>query len=78
MKCSKAIALVSDFIDGEVGSALKHELESHFAECGECNLVVVQTRRTIEFFIESEAAELPPDVRTRLHGTLRRRLSPPA
>lgn len=78
MKCNDAIRELSNFLDGEVASALQHELEAHFKECDECNLVVVQTKKTIEFFLESEAVELPSDVRTRLHGTLRKRLSPPA
>lgn len=78
MKCEEAIREVANFLDGEVASALKLELERHFAECTECNLVVVQTKKTIEFFIESEAPDLPHEVHTRLHGTLRKRLSPPA
>lgn len=77
MNCREAIREVSNFIDGEVGNALRRELEQHFAECEECNLVVVQTKKTVEFFIESEASELPLDVKTRLHGTLRKRLSGP-
>lgn len=78
MKCKEAIREVSEFLDGKLDAALKRELEAHFSECEECNLVVVQTRKTIEFFIESEAPELPGDVHTRLHGTLRKRLSPQA
>lgn len=78
MKCKEAIREVSEFLDGKLDAGLKRELEAHFKECEECNLVVVQTKKTIEFFIESEAPELPGEVHTRLHGTLRKRLSPHA
>jgi anti-sigma factor RsiW len=78
LKCKEAIREISDFLDGHLNSKVKLELEAHFKECEECNLVVVQTKKTIEFFIESEAPELPGEVHTRLHGTLKKRLSPQA
>lgn len=78
MNCREAIREVSNFLDGDLSEGLKRQLESHFAECEECNLVVVQTRKTIEIFIQSEPVDLPPEVRSRLHGTLRRRLRPEA
>ena len=77
MRCSEAIREISNFIDGELGAALKHELEAHFKECEHCHLVVVQTKKAVEFYLESEPEELPGEVRTRLHGVLRKRLSSP-
>jgi anti-sigma factor RsiW len=77
LRCSEAIREISNFIDGEMGAALQHELEEHFKECEHCHLVVVQTKKAIEFYLESEADELPGDVKTRLHGMLKRKLNPP-
>lgn len=77
MRCKEAIQEISSFLDGELGDAVKRELEQHFSECEHCHLVVVQTKKAIEFFIESEPEELPAEVKTRLHGTLRRRLGQP-
>jgi len=77
LRCSEAIREISNFIDGELGAAVQHELEEHFKECEHCHLVVVQTKKAVEFFIESEPEELPVEVRTRLHGALRKRLSSP-
>lgn len=77
MRCSEAIREISNFIDGELGAAVQHELEEHFKECEHCHLVVVQTKKAIEFYLESEPEELPGDVKSRLHGTLRKRLSSP-
>jgi anti-sigma factor RsiW len=77
LRCKDAIQEISNFLDGELGDAVKHELEQHFKECEHCHLVVVQTRQAIEFFLESEPEELPVEVKTRLHGMLRRKLSQP-
>jgi len=78
LNCREAIREVSNFLDGDLSDGLKRELERHFAECEECNLVVVQTKKTIEIFIQSEPVDLPHEVRARLHGTLRKRLRPEA
>jgi len=78
LKCKEAIQEISNFLDGDLNDALKKELERHFAECDECNLVVVQTRKMIEIFIQAEPVDLPHEVRTRLHGTLRKKLSQPS
>jgi anti-sigma factor RsiW len=78
LRCKDAIEEISNFLDDELGEALKRELEQHFKECEHCHLVVVQTRKAIEFFLESEPEDLPVDVKTRLHGMLRRKLSQPS
>jgi anti-sigma factor RsiW len=79
LNCRDAINEISNFIDGDLGAALKRELEHHFAECEECRLVVVQTQKTIEIFVESESKphDLPLDVQTRLHDRLRKKLRQP-
>jgi len=78
LKCREAIQEISNFLDGDLDGGLRKELERHFAECDECNLVVVQTRKMIEIFIQAEPVDLPLEVRSRLHGTLRKRLNPSA
>ena len=74
MNCEGVIHELSDFIDGELDTASKQELESHLKECSDCKLVVDQTKKTIELFCDSEPVELPGEVRNRLHETLRRKL----
>ena len=74
MNCDDVIHELSDFIDGELDAASRQELESHLNECSDCKLVVDQTKKTIEIFCDSEPVELPSEVRSRLHETLRRKL----
>lgn len=73
MNCDDVIHELSDFIDGEMDAASKHELESHLSECLECKLVVDQTKKTVELFCDSELVELPGEVRNRLHEAIRRK-----
>ena len=74
MNCEDVIHELSDFIDGELDATSRQELESHLKECSDCKLVVDQTKKTIEIFCDSEPVELPSEVRSRLHETLRRKL----
>jgi anti-sigma factor RsiW len=77
LNCRDAIHEISSFLDGELDAGLKAHLEQHFAECDDCRLIMVQTKKTIEIFVNDEPVELPAEVRSRLHGALRKRLSPP-
>jgi hypothetical protein len=53
---------------------VKQEMERHLEHCGECNLVVNQTRLTVEVFCDAKPVELPSDVKSRLHDALHRKL----
>jgi len=75
LNCKGVIREISNFIDGALESAEKHELERHLEHCEDCKIVVDQTKLTIAVFCDSEPVELPTDVRSRLHEALRRKLS---
>jgi anti-sigma factor RsiW len=74
LNCDAVIREVSNYIDGELALSERRELERHLEHCEECNLVVNQTRLTVEIFCDSQPAELPPDVKSRLHEALRRKI----
>lgn len=74
MNCDEILRELSNFIDGDLDGAMKHELESHLEDCHECKLVVDQTKKTIEIFCDCEPIELPGEVRNRLHDAVRRKL----
>jgi len=75
LNCKGVIREISNYIDGDLELPAKQELERHLEHCGECNLVVNQTRLTVEVFCDSKPIELPDEVRSRLHDALRRKLS---
>ncbi len=74
MNCRNVIRELSNYLDGELDSATKEELERHLGHCEDCRLVVDTTRKTIQVFCNSEPIALPVDVRSRLHAALEKRL----
>ena len=74
MNCKNVIREISNYIDGDLDAATRQELERHFDHCGECAMVVNQTKMTVEIFCDSKPVELPADVRSRLHSALRRKM----
>lgn len=74
MNCKGVIREISDYLDGELELSAKQQLERHLEHCDECNMVVNQTRMTVEIFCDSQPVELPADVKSRLHDALRRKL----
>jgi len=57
-----------------VDAAARAELERHLERCEDCRLVVDTTKKTIQFFCNSEPLPLPNGVRDRLHAALENRL----
>ena len=74
MNCKGVIREISNYIDGELNLSAKQELERHLEHCGDCQMVVDQTKLTVDVFCDSEPVELPADVKSRLHDALRRKL----
>jgi anti-sigma factor RsiW len=74
LNCKGVILEVSNYLDGELELSVRQELERHLEHCGECKMVVDQTRMTVNVFCDSKPIELPADVKSRLHDALRRKL----
>lgn len=77
MNCRGVIRELSTYLDGELDSNARAELERHLEHCDDCRLVVDTTRKTIQIFCNSEPVPLPADVSQRLHTALARRLRRP-
>ena len=74
MNCRSVLRELSNYLDSELDSAAREELERHLGHCEDCRLVVDTTRKTIQIFCNSEPVALPGDIRSRLHAALERRL----
>jgi anti-sigma factor RsiW len=74
LNCKSVIREISNYIDGELESELRLELEQHLGQCEDCKMVVDQTKLTVDVFCDSEPVELPADVKSRLHEALRRKI----
>jgi hypothetical protein len=74
LNCKGVILEVSNYLDGDLELSVRQELERHLEHCGECKMVVDQTRLTVNVFCDCKPIELPADVKSRLHDALRRKL----
>ena len=74
MNCTNAIHEISNYIDGELEATVRIQLEEHFRECEGCATIVRQTEVTIRIFSSHQPADMPKDVRSRLHESLKRKL----
>ena len=72
MTCAAVIREISNYIDGDLDLDVRREIESHLKNCRECQVIIDQTRLTVDIFCDSHIVELPEDVRHRLHQALRR------
>ena len=54
MNCNGVIREISNYIDGDLDAAMKHELEGHLHHCEDCAMVVNQTKMTVEVFCDSQ------------------------
>ena len=70
MTCTEFLALLDDFIDDTVTTALRAEVEQHMNKCGHCEVIFNTTRKTIEIYRSQEIYELPSDLRERLHSAI--------
>ena len=75
MNCKGVIREISNYIDGALAPAETQELERHLAHCEDCKMIVDQTKLTVDVFCDSEPVELSPDVKSRLHQALRRKIA---
>ena len=75
MNCNGVIRRVSSYIDGELAATVVEEIELHLKECRHCTILVQQTRLTVHLYYDSDLVDFSADVQSRLHDTLRRKIS---
>ncbi len=76
MNCDGVIREISNYLDGDLQPVVRMELEQHLALCGDCKIIVDQTKMTVQIFCDSEPVELPKDVSARLRDALRKKQGP--
>ncbi len=73
MKCEEMLALLNEYVDGEIDPGICAEFEKHLAGCNPCQIVVDNIRKTVTLYKAGQPYELPAEFRDRLHALLRQR-----
>lgn len=64
--CHDLLGNLSDYIDGDLDSALCVEIETHMADCENCQIVVDTLRKTVLLYRDLPAEPLPAGAEERL------------
>ena len=67
MTCSEFLELLDDVLDDKVDASLRADLEKHLYRCGNCEVILNTTRKTIEVYRSNEIYVMPEDLRSKLH-----------
>jgi len=70
MTCQDAIALLSEYLEGVLGTDLLADLERHLAECAPCVAYVNTFRATRRLTAEVARVEMPDEMKARLRNFL--------
>ncbi|HUK81674.1 MAG TPA: anti-sigma factor [Verrucomicrobiae bacterium] len=73
MKCEDMLALLNEYVDGDIDPAICEEFEKHLAGCNPCQVVVDNIRKTITLYKDGQPCKLPVEFRERLHSILRQK-----
>jgi anti-sigma factor RsiW len=71
MKCEELLAMLNDYVDGDIDPGVCEEFEHHLEGCNPCQVVVDNIRKTITLYREGEVYEMPVAFRARMRQTLR-------
>lgn len=71
MKCEELMAMLNDYVDGDIAPGVCEQFEKHLSGCNPCQVVVDNIRKTITLFKEGQPYEMPLVFRDRLHNVLR-------
>jgi hypothetical protein len=73
MKCEEMLAVLNEYVDGTIDSAICEEFEKHMAGCNPCQVVVDNICKTITLYKNGHPYDLPIKFREELRDTLRAR-----
>jgi anti-sigma factor RsiW len=70
--CQQAVELVTDYLEGTLGSADRRRFEAHLAGCPHCTEYLAQMRATIALAGSISPDDLTPEMRAEFVALYRR------
>jgi predicted anti-sigma-YlaC factor YlaD len=66
--CKGILSKLSDYLDRELDEENHKNLQSHFADCAVCRMVLGTFRKTVELFSKKPDEKVPPELSAQLHA----------
>jgi len=60
--CDQFLAQLGDFLEGEIASDIRRQLEAHLAYCRTCQVLFDSTTKAVKIVTDSGSFALPGDV----------------
>lgn len=60
--CDEFLAQLGDYLEGELVSEVRQQLENHLAHCRTCQVLYDSTSRTVKIVTDSGAFALPSNI----------------
>jgi anti-sigma factor RsiW len=73
MNCDELLRQLNEYVDGNLEPGACDDFRAHLSECGPCQVVVDNIRKTIRIFKNGREVELPENCRLKLHTVLKER-----
>lgn len=76
--CKDILSKLSDYIDRDLDDENRNNLQSHFANCAICRMVMNSFQKTVELFSHNKSKSIEPETSAMLHASvekLRRKTS---
>lgn len=71
MKCKQILPILSSYIDGEVSTEDKEEIETHLKDCVVCSKTLAQLRETVDSMRYMPEVSVPSELEERIKAGLR-------
>ena len=75
LNCKHIWRELSNYLDGDVSSELRQEIEAHVAQCRHCAALLDSTHNVIVLIADERTLELPVGFSARLRTRLERELA---
>ena len=73
MQCKELLALLNDYVDGDLAQELNEAFREHLCGCSSCEVVLDNIQHTITVYKAGQPVELPDAIQKQLRGILRER-----
>jgi len=68
--CKDILSKLSDYFDRELDDENRKNLQSHFAGCAVCRMVMNSFQKTVELIVKSKPEKIPPETSAILHARI--------
>jgi anti-sigma factor RsiW len=75
VNCETVLEQLSNFVDGDIGPALRSEIAAHLKMCHRCSVLHDSLRKMLIIVADERVFEIPVGYGERLHAFIDRHLS---